>query len=121
MALGHNNPVLAGVLAWKGLSKEFRVIAFDQYSFGANTRIEYCSGLESFTRAEECLNEWYNNFMAAIDHILPRKFYMYSMSGGTFPMGIWATKNADRVDKLLYDGPAGVFRGSPPPIREQRC
>merc|ERR1719510_126922 len=64
MTLGHGAAVLQAVLTFKGLAKNFRVIAFDSFSFGANTRMDYCTGLESVDRAEEYMLEWYTEFIA---------------------------------------------------------
>lgn len=90
MTLGMGAAVLQAVLTFKGLAENFRVIAFDNYSFGANTRLEYCSGLESDEKAEACMLEWYTEFMTAIDHILPQKFNMFAMCSGCYPMGLYA-------------------------------
>ena len=38
---------------FKALAENFRVIALDCFSRGANTRLEQCSGLESAEKAEE--------------------------------------------------------------------
>jgi len=38
MTLGYNSAVLQAFLMFKELAKSFRVIAFDQMSFGANSR-----------------------------------------------------------------------------------
>merc|ERR1712223_758793 len=65
MTLGYGVAVLQAVLTFKGLAKNFRVIAFDSFSFGANTRMDHCTGLESAERAEECMLEWYTEFMKA--------------------------------------------------------
>ena len=78
MTLGAGGAVLHAVLMFKGLAVNFRVIAFDSFSYGANTRMDYCSGLESVERAEECIFEWITGFMAAIEHRLPKKFYVFS-------------------------------------------
>ena len=70
--------MLYAVLMFKGLAENFRVIAYDSFSYGANTRMDYCSGLESVERAEECIFEWITGFMAAIEHRLPKKFYVFA-------------------------------------------
>lgn len=90
MTLGQGAAVLQAVLMFQGLAQNFRVIAFDSFSHGANTRLEYCSGLQSPEQAESCLLEWYTQFMLAIDHILPEKFNMFAMCSGCYPMGLWA-------------------------------
>jgi len=82
---------------FKGLAENFRVIAFDSFSHGANTKMEYCSGLESAQKAEASLIEWYTEFMASIDHILPEKFNMLAMCSGCYPMGLYAAANKHRI------------------------
>ena len=120
MTLGFGAAVLQAVLTFKGLAENFRVIAFDSFSFGANTRMDYCSGLESAERAEECMLEWYTEFIAAIEHRLPQKFYMFAMCSGCYPMGLYAAANQDRIEKLFLGSPAGVQRGPVPSVYEHR-
>ena len=50
---GQNGAALLGCLMFKALAENFRVIALDCFSRGANTRLEQCSGLESAEKAEE--------------------------------------------------------------------
>jgi pimeloyl-ACP methyl ester carboxylesterase len=120
MTLGHGAAVLQAVLTFKGLAENFRVIAFDSFSFGANTRMDYCSGLESAERAEECMLEWYTEFIRAIEHSLPQKFYMFAMCSGCYPMGLYAAANQERIEKLFFGSPAGIQRGTAPSLYEHR-
>merc|ERR1719510_75892 len=121
MTLGYGAAVLQAVLTFKGLAKNFRVIAFDSFSFGANTRMDYCSGLESVERAEECIFEWITEFMAAIEHRLPKKFYIFAMCGGSYSLGYYAAANQDRIEKLFLGSPVGIHRGpSPNPYEHRR-
>ena len=120
MTLGFGAAVLQAVLTFRGLAENFRVIAFDSFSFGANTRMEYCSGLESAEKAEASMLEWYNEFMASIEHILPKKFNMFAMCSGCYPMGLWAAANQDRIEKLFLGSPAGIQRGPVPNDYEHR-
>ena len=108
MSLGAGAFALQAVLTFKGLAENFRVIAYDSCSFGANTRLDYCSGLESFEKAKACLLEWYTKFIASIDHILPRKFFMLASCGGSYPAGLWVAKNQERIEKLFFWSPAGI-------------
>jgi len=120
MTLGYGAAVLQAVLTFKGLAENFRVIAFDSFSFGANTRMDYCSGLESVERAEECMLEWYTGFMNSIEHRLPKKFYMFAMCSGCYPMGLYAAANQERIEKLFFGSPAGIQRGPVPSLFEHR-
>jgi pimeloyl-ACP methyl ester carboxylesterase len=120
MTLGVGAAVLQAVLTFKGLAENFRVIAFDSFSFGANTRMDYCSGLESVERAEECIFEWIIEFMAAIEHRLPNKFYVFAMCGGSYPLGLYAAANPDRIEKLFLGSPVGIHRGPRPNPYEHR-
>lgn len=120
MTLGVGAAVLQAVLTFKGLAKNFRVIAFDSFSFGANTRMDYCSGLESVERAEECIFEWITEFMAAIEHRLPEKFYVFGMCGGSYSLGLYAAANQDRIEKLFLGSPVGIHRGPRPNPYEHR-
>ena len=108
MTLGAGACALQAVLTFKGLAENFRVIAYDGFSYGANTRLDYCSGHESFEKAKACLLEWYTKFIASIDHILPRKFFMLASCGGSYPNGLWVAKNQERIEKLFFWAPAGI-------------
>jgi len=52
--------------------------------------------------------EWYEGFMAAIDHILPEKFCMFSSCGGSHPQGKYASRHPERITGLYMASPCGV-------------
>ena len=52
--------------------------------------------------------------MLAIDHILPPKFYLFASCMGSYPVGMYAAANPDRISKLFLASPAGIQRGPYP-------
>ena len=86
-----------------------KVIAFDSFSSGANTRLETCTGMESDKKAHDVLLEWYEGFINAIDEAeLPAKFCLFSASMGCLPMGMYAAKHRNRVERLFLSSPCGT-------------
>ena len=59
---------------WKRLSEKYRLIYFDCFGFGNNTRIWECSGLESPEKAEQWLIDWILKTFEALN--LPPKFLL---------------------------------------------
>ena len=82
--------------------------------------MEYCSGLESVLKAEACVLEWYTQFMASIEHILPPKFNMFGMCSGCHGMGLYAAANQHRIIKLFFGSPACIHRNPVPNAYKQR-
>jgi len=51
MTLGTRSPVLQACFMFKELAKNFNVVAYDSFCFGANSRPQQCSGTQSVERA----------------------------------------------------------------------
>ena len=96
---------------FKLLASNFRVIAFDNFSNGSNTKLDSCSGLGDDTKAFKCIIDWYDAFFAAIDHILPEKFCLFAVSSCGYTMGLWAAQNPHRIESLFLGSPAGTEIG----------
>ena len=92
---------------FKDLAPHFRVIIFDNGSWGGNTRIAYSRGLESPEKADEVMVEWLTGFFAAIDHLLPPKYNLFATSGFGYTMSLFASAFPDRIEKLYLGSPAG--------------
>ena len=84
---------LLACLEFKALAENFRVIALDCFSRGANTKLNHCRGLESAELAEAVQVEWVTAFFASIDHTLPEKFYIYAYCYTAHPVGVWSVQN----------------------------
>ena len=93
------------------LALHFRVIMFDNASWGANTRLNSCSGLESSQAANRYLLSWLKSFFDAIKGDLPappKKFYLYGHSNGGYQLGLYASKYPERIAKLFLNSPSGT-------------
>ena len=89
MALGYMTFSLAAYSIFKGLSAHFRVLIFDNFASGGNSRPATCQGTTTPEAAKACILEWFTGCMASIDHHLPAKFMMYSSSTGAYNMSLW--------------------------------
>ena len=95
----------------KQLAEHYRVIMFDNSSWGANTRLDQCSGLESSEKADAYLLEWLKAFFDAIETDLPtspEKFYLYGHSNGGYQLGLYASQYPERIAKLFLNSPSGT-------------
>ena len=86
---------------FKDLAQHFRVITFDNSSWGGNTKLERCSGLESPEKADAVMLEWMTCFFSAIDHLLPRKYLLYGSSHGAYQLALFAIAHPDRIEKFF--------------------
>ena len=107
MTHGYATYALSHFMIFKSLAKHYRVIAFDNSSFGGNTRLNSCSGLESPEKADAYMIEWQKGFFEAIDHLLPAKYLLYGASNGAYQLGLFASVCPDRIEKLFLCSPVG--------------
>ena len=68
------------------LAKLYRLVMFDNCSWGLNSRLEKSSGLESPEAAEEWLRDWIKQLFDKLtnENIVPDKFFIAGHS-----MGCW--------------------------------
>ena len=92
----------------KELAEHYRVIMFDNSSWGANTRLDQCSGIESSEKANAYMLEWLKAFFDAIDNDLPEKFYLCGHSNGGYQFGLYASQYPERIAKLFLNSPSGT-------------
>ena len=113
MTHGYAGYSLDHFMIFKRLAAEFRVIFFDNCSWGGNTRVQSTAGMESPEKAEEVILSWLRAFIESINHLLPEKFYMYGHSNGGYQAGLYASYHPERIAKLLCNSPSG-FDGLKP-------
>ena len=87
------------------LRAKYRLVLFDNLSFGSNTKLDYCSGLESFEKAEAWILEFWESWVKAMGQRLPPKFYLAAHSFGGYQASLFACKHPDRIKKLLLMSP----------------
>lgn len=114
MTHGYASFALSHFYHFKTLAEHFRVIIFDNCSWGGNTRLDETEGLDSPENAELVILSWLEGFFAQIDHLLPPKYYLYGHSNGGAQMGLYASFHPERVEKLFLNSPSG-FMGIQPP------
>ena len=108
MTHGYASFAVSHFMIMKELAEHFRVIMFDNSSWGANTRLIECSGLESSQAANRYLLSWLVAFFTAIDGELPEKYYLYGHSNGGYQLGLYASQHPQRVAKLFLNSPSGT-------------
>ena len=92
---------------FKYLAQHFRVIVFDKSSWGGNTKLAHCSGLESPQKADAFIVEWMRCFFEAIDHLLPPKYLLCGLSHGGYQLSLFASAYPNRIEKLFLGQPVG--------------
>ena len=117
---GFNQSVLLYCTSYKYLAVNFRVIAFDALSNGSNTKVNESQGTQSEEQARQCLISWYEAFFACIDKLLPPKYCVFVASGSCYPVGLWACKHPERIEKLFFASPAGLEYGPAPDKYKRR-
>ena len=90
----------------KPLSKKYRLVIFDQMSWGFNTRLQGCSGIESAEAAENWMREWILKTINALD--VPDKFYLYGHSIGAWLVSQYASQCPERIEALFLSSPLGM-------------
>ena len=53
--------------------------------------------------------EWLTGFFAAIDHLLPPKYFLFASSHSGYQISLFANAFPDRVEKLYLGSPAGFY------------
>mmetsp|Transcript_716 Transcript_716/g.1013 ORF Transcript_716/g.1013 Transcript_716/m.1013 type:complete len:184 (-) Transcript_716:654-1205(-) len=113
MTHGYASFSLSHFMLFKQLAGRFRVIFFDNCSWGGNTRKLSTSGLESPQKANQLILSWWEAFIASIDHLLPPKFQLFGHSNGGYQAGLYASFHPERILKLFLHSPSG-FEGIQP-------
>lgn len=113
MTHGYATKSLSHFMLFKPLSTHFRIIFFDNCSWGGNTRLSSSSGLASPKHAREMMLSWIEAFFIAIDHLIPQKVLLYGASNGAYQLSLYASKYPERVAKLFLCSPVG-FDGIQP-------
>ena len=96
------------VLILKALSEEFRVVMFDNMSFGGNTRVETSSMQKGGDAVDEWLVEHVDKWVIAMGDDLPPKFYLTGHSRGGYTAGLYASQRPERIEKLFMISPSGI-------------
>ena len=104
-------------MIFKKLAAEFRVIFFDNGSWGGNTRVQSTAGMESPEKAEEVILSWLRAFIDKLSEVnlLPEKFNFYGHSNGGYQAGLYAAHHPERILKLFCNSPSG-FEGLKPDV-----
>ena len=84
MTHGYATHALSHFMILKSLAAHYRLILFDNSSWGGNTRRDHTKAIESPAKADAVMVEWLEGFFAAIDHLLPPKFHVYAPSNGAY-------------------------------------
>lgn len=71
MTHGYATFALSHFMLFKSLAEHFRVIIFDNSSWGGNSRRETCQGIKSADLADKMMLEWLEGFFSAIAPLLP--------------------------------------------------
>ena len=103
---GYTASALSYYTMIKTLAEKYRLILFDNCSWGLNSRPKECSGLKSPVAAEEWLIEWIVKVFDKLD--LPAKYYLAGMSMGGYLMSLYASVAPTRVEGLFLLTPAGT-------------
>ena len=108
MTHGYASFAVSHFMIMKTLAENYRVIMFDNSSWGANTRLDHCSGLDSSQAANRYLLTWMEAFFDAINDELPDKYFLYGHSNGGYQLGLYASKHPERIAKLFLNSPSGT-------------
>jgi pimeloyl-ACP methyl ester carboxylesterase len=87
------------------LRAKYRLVLFDNLSFGSNTKLDYCSGLESCELAETWIQTFWEHWVEEMGDRLPPKFLLAAHSFGGYQAALYACKNHWRVKKLIMLSP----------------
>ena len=52
---------------------------------------------------------WWTNFIAAMGMDVPEKFHMAGFGNGAYQVGLYASRNPQRINKLLLLSPANFY------------
>ena len=92
---------------WKNLSSNYRLVFFDNFGWGMNTRLQECSGMESVEAADKWVTEWILKAFEALP--LPDdKILLCGHSWGGWIASIYASYHPDRVESLFLISPLGT-------------
>ena len=103
---GYTASALSYYTMMKTLSEKYRLVLFDNGSWGLNTRLKECDGLKSPKVAEAWLIDWLLKVFDKLD--LPDKYYLAGMSMGGYLMALYASAAPSRVEGLFLLTPAGT-------------
>ena len=92
------------------LAEHYRLVLFDNGSFGLNTRLEKTVATESPEAAEEWFRDWIVKVFDAMteEAIVPDKFYCASHSIGGWLTCQYASQRPERIEGLFLMSPAGT-------------
>ena len=81
---------------WKSLSKNYRIVSFDNLGWGLNTRLQECKGSGSPEQAEQWVLDWTLKAFDALE--LPEKFLLMGHSYGGYMVALYAAHRPERVE-----------------------
>ena len=91
----------------KQLVNKYKIVFFDNFGWGMNTKLQECPrGMESPEAAEQWCIEWILKTFDALE--LPEKFLLYGHSMGGWIASIYASLVPHRVESLLLLSPGGT-------------
>ena len=89
------------------LSKHYRIVMFDNLSWGLNSRTDDVSdALESPQKAEEYLVEWFHTLITTLGDELPPKFFMSAHSLGGGQTMNYICRHPERISGMFFQSPA---------------
>jgi pimeloyl-ACP methyl ester carboxylesterase len=88
------------------LSQKYRVVLFDNLSFGLNSRLKESVALDSSESAEEWIKDMLVKTVNELD--LPDKFFLAGWSHGGWQAAVLASQMPNRVQSLFLISPAGM-------------
>ena len=92
------------------LAKLYRIVLFDNCSWGLNSRLEKSSGIESPEKAEEWLRDWIKQLFESLtnEKIVPYKFLIAGHSMGCWLLAQFASMQPHRIEAFFMMSPCGT-------------
>ena len=77
-------------------------------TYGANDRFSPGTepGVSNAQGAENMILAWWTNWITAMGIEIPEKFHMAGFGNGAYQVGLYASRNPEKINKLLLLSPA---------------
>ena len=95
----------------KIMSEKYRIVGFDLYNLGLNTRSTSKAPHESWQTADKWMVDFMTKAIDAMD--LPDKFFLSGHSLGGYSASLYATQRPERIESLFLMSPAGTETHDP--------
>ena len=103
---GYTASALTYYTMLKQLSETYRLVLFDNGSWGLNTRLKECEAVNSPKASETWLIDWMQKVFEKLD--LPNQYYLAGMSLGGYLMSLYASVAPAKVKALFLLTPLGT-------------